>query len=166
MAEIISRLCDTNGDGSGTTNANGDYSGTPDIFYIAPPAGETYDLSRIIVSMEDTAGMQAQEYGNLGAALGTGVVLRVSDNGGVTNTLTPFNITTNSQWGALCYDVDVKSWGSGNELLAARFTFAKSGIPLKLDGTKGEKFEVVLSDDLRGLISHYFLVQGIQYDND
>jgi len=160
MAKMISRYLDTVGDGSGTKNANGDYSGAEEIFFIAPPAGSTYDIARLIISAYDTTGMQAQEYGNLATALDPGIVVRVSNGDGVINDLTDgVPIKTNAEWGALCYDVDVKSWGSGNELLVVRWTFAKSGIDVHLGSS--EKLEVVLNDDFEGLLSHRFMVQGV-----
>ena len=156
---LIYRYLDTKGDGTGTKNANGDYS-TPDIFYIAPDLKDMV-LHRLIVLIEDGANMRAEHYGTLGAALTNGVVVRVSDPSGVLVDLTDESpIKTNAGWGALCYDVDVKAWGAGNDLLLVRWTFAKAGIPLVLDAKAGHKLEVVLSDDLQGLVRHYFMVQG------
>ena len=164
MSEIFSRYLDTAGDGSGTKNANGDYSSAEEIFYIAPESGETFEVARMIVSVYDTSVMQTQEYGNLAAALGNGVTVRLSNADGVVADLTDgIPITTNAEWGALCYDVSLKSWGSGNELLVVRWTFEKAGKPIRLDGNLGEKFEIVLNDDLRGLLSHYFIVQGLKH---
>lgn len=167
MARLISRYLDTAGDGSGSKNANGDYSVSglgETIFYIAPESTQVFEVARLIVSVYDTATMQAQEYGNLGGALGNGITVRVSDSSGVVNDLTDgVPITINAEWAALCYDADLKSWGSGNELLGVRWTFAKSGEPVRLAGKLGEKLEVVLNDDLTGLISHRFMAQGLKY---
>ena len=157
--QMFSRFLDTVGDGSGTTNAVGNYSGGEEVFFIAPAITENFEVSRMIVSAEDTTGFQAQEYGNLGSALGTGIVVRVSDADGVKFILTEEPVTTNANWGTYCFDADVKSWGSGNELLLARWTFALSGTPVRLN--PGDKLEVVLNDDFSGLISHRFLTQGV-----
>lgn len=159
---MISQFLDTVGDGSGTINANGDYSSAAEEFLISP-AAETdkriaYKIYRMVISAEDTNGMQAQEYGNLGAALTNGVTI-VHDDGSMTITnLTPTPIKTNALWGSYCYDVDVKSWGSGNELLVVRWTFSKSGAPITL--ANNERLVVGLNDDFSGLISHGFMVQG------
>ena len=162
---MLCRYLDTAGDGSGTKNANGNYSAAEEVFYIQPPASTIYRIARMIVSAEDASTMQAQEYGNLGAALGTGIEVRVQNDSGTVIDLTDSaTVQTNAHWGRLCYDADVKSWGAGNELLVVRWTFAKSGVPLRLDGDANERLEVVLNDDLRGLISHYFLVQGYTED--
>lgn len=160
---IFSRLLDTNGDQTGTTNANGNYSGAEEIFYIEPPATETYDVTRLIVTVEDASGFSATEYGNTAAALSTGIVVRVSDDQGVREVLTDDPITTNAEWGTYCYDVALKSWGAGNEVLLVRWTFSAAGDAIQLRGDANAKLEVVLNDDLTGLVQHKFLVQGNRY---
>ena len=158
---LFSNFADTNGNGTGTKNANGDYSGAVEAFYIQPPAGTIYRVHRMIASLEDTSGMTPEEYGNLAAALGNGIEVMVKDDSGTLVDLTDgVPITTNAQWGRMCYDVDLKTWGASNELLVARWTFAKSGAAIVLDGNHNGRLEILLNDDLQGLISHYFLVQG------
>ena len=155
---IISQFADTDGDGTGTIDATADTSGTADEFYFT--ASTRAVIARMIVSVGDTTGMQAQEYGNLGAALPNGVTVVTRDDGDVTvQDLTGQDaVTTNANWGEYCYDVDVKTWGSGNELLVARWTFLKTGTDLILE--PGWDFVVNVNDDQRGLLSHRFLVQG------
>jgi len=150
------------GDGTGLHDANGNYvtSGT-EIFYLQPPAGEIYRISRMMVTVEDSTGMQAQEYGNLGNALAEGVVVRVQDDSGLKLNITNgFPVKTNAEWAKYCFDVELKTWGAGDELLAVRWTFLKTGQFIRLDGDKNERIEVVLSDNLAGLVHHFFHVQG------
>lgn len=160
MASLY-RYLDTNGDGTGTKNANGDYSSAEEIFYIQPPANQRYELHRIIITLEDTSGFSAQEYGNLGAALTNGIEIKSRNNDVVTCDITAgIPIKTNAQWAALAFDVDLKSWGAGNELLTARLTFEKAGEPIVICGNIGGRLEVSLNDDFSGLITQYFMVQG------
>ena len=164
---LISQYLDTNGDGTGTTNANGDYSSALDEFYIEPASDETYLIARIIISVEDTAGMTAEEYGNLGSALTNGVEIQERDGTGVVTDFTDgVPIKANFQWGALCYDVDIKSWGTTptNELLVARYSFNKFGDGVTVTGELGERLTVRLNDDFTGLISHRFMVQGEKFE--
>lgn len=158
------RYLDTVGDGNGTKNANGNYSVTSDDFKITPPAGERYAISRMIVEVEDTSGMQAEEYGNLGAALTNGIQVLVVDDGDTTilDLTDGEAIKTNAGWGSHCYDVALKSWGAGDELLLARWTFARTGSRLLLES--GYSLLVRLNDDFTGLVGHYFFVNGIRYD--
>ncbi|MDJ0766984.1 MAG: hypothetical protein QNJ97_28680 [Myxococcota bacterium] len=151
-------LLSANGDGTGTTNWNGDYSASQGRAYYAPGAGEIRLAHRLIVAVEDAGGMQAQEYGNLGGALTNGVAVNIRSQGTITN-LTPNLITTNSFWGAYCYDADVKSWGAGNDLLVVRWTFTKDGCPIYLDGDQGDYVEALFNDNLSGLLGHYFLLK-------
>jgi hypothetical protein len=156
---IISHYLDTNGDATGTYDAVGDYSGAAEEFYYEAPAGGA-TIERMLVSIGDTVGMQAQEYGNLGAALTNGIVVEIQDEDGVVNVVLTGQapVHTNSEWGALCYDVDLKSWGSGNELLVVRWTFARSGESVRLNA--GQKLVVRLNDSFTGLLSHRFMIQG------
>jgi hypothetical protein len=158
----FSRFADTIGDTTGTTNANGDYSITEAIFRVKPGFDEVFLLHRMLVTIEDTAVMSASEYGNTGAALANGIIIRLRDGNGVLENLTgDFPVTTNSQWTTFCYDVDLKTWGAGNELLGVRWVFTEGGDPIRLDGKRDDEFQIVLSDDFTGLITHKFLFQGV-----
>lgn len=164
---MIYRFLDTIGDGSGTDNLIGNYSATVSavtIAYVASAGGGGVDLYRLLISVGDTSGMQADEYGNLGGALTVGYSFEVvdSDNNQILDLNDGFKIKDNAGIGTLCYDVDVKSWGitPTNELLVARWTFEKAGSPLQLE--PGQKLRATLNDDFSGLLSHKFMVQGTQ----
>jgi hypothetical protein len=145
-------------DGTNNPNANGDYSTTAGEFVIEVPAGETkLNLSRVIVYIEDSGTFKAETYGAL-AALTNGVSLVIEKNGVETDLTDSTPIKTNAQWGRLCYDVDVKTWGNGNSATVVRWTFSKSGVDLSLQ--MGDRVIVRLNDNLTGLIDHTFLFQG------
>lgn len=162
QTDLLCRFLDTVGDGTGTKNAIGDYSGAEEEFFIAPAAGQIFHIARLLVTVEDTAGFAAAEYGNLGSALTNGIKLEVRT--GASTTVLDFvdaePITTNAEWGTFNFDVDVKTWGAGNEFLLARWTFSKTDGALRLDGDAGERLSIILEDDLTGLVTHKFLVQG------
>jgi len=161
---ILSRYLDTNGDGSGEKNAIGDYLTEEQIFFIQPPPEQTYKLKMLIVVVGDRGGMKAAEYGNLGGPLLTGITVRFADNYGARNDLTDgVPVVDNAHWGMICYDVDLKSWGPGEEYLLARWTVGEGGRIPRLRGNRGERLEFVLNDDFTGLITHRFFVQGYRY---
>lgn len=162
--KIISRFLDTDGDGTGTKNANGNYSGAAEEFFIAPDEGEDWTITRMLVNIADEAVMQAEEYGNLGAALTNGVKVEVHNDSGLVYSLTDPNypVKTNAGWAAYMFDVHLLTWGSGDELLNGRWTFAKSGVPVRLRSRFGEKLVVTVNDNLTGLLNHQFLVQGYE----
>jgi len=166
--KLISRALDTVGDGSGTKNAIGNYSSAAEEFLMSPDAGEQWTISRLIVSVEDSAGALADEYGNLGNALSNGIKVEVHDGSGLLYSLTDpdIPIKTNAQWGIMCYDVNMASWGvsPSNDLLLVRWTFTRFGKPIVLRSWNSEKLVVTLNDNLVGLISHYFVAQGWQSD--
>lgn len=161
--QLVSRFLDTNGDGTGTKNAIGNYSGAVTKFKLTPAAGEIFRVARLIISIEDTNGMTAAEYGNLGSALTNGVLVRVENGAGTVLDLTDGDpIITNAEFGSYCFDVTVKSWGQtpDDDLLVARWTFAKYEQMIRLVGDRGEFLSVVLNDDFSGLIAHKFMAQG------
>ena len=157
----ISRFLDTVGDGSGTKNAIGDYSAAAEIFFIQPPASQVFRIARLLVTICDTNGSAAGDYGNITGGIANGVTVRhQNDAGTVTDYTDGVPVTDNASWTSFCYDGVPLVWGSGNDVFAVRWTFKKSGQYLRLDGAVNDRLEVVLNDDLRGLIFHRFLVQG------
>ena len=71
-------------------------------------------------------------------------------------------VVSNAEWGALCYDAELKSWGAGNELLVVRFTFKKGGAVVRLvaDRPTPDRLVVTVNDNLSGLLTHRFMVHG------
>lgn len=160
----FSRWLDTNGDGSGTKEAIGDYSAAPQSFSITPSqvtdAEEVMRVARMIVSIEDSGAFSAEKYGYM-SALTNGVRLVVTrDSVEIDDGMNGVPVTSNAEWGALCYDASVKTWGVGNQMLLVRWTFEKTGSIIRLDGEAKESLDIVLNDDFSGLIKHRFLVQG------
>lgn len=161
---IISRLLDTNGNGTGDVEAVGKYSdgelGSTD-FFIAPAAGETFIIHRMMVSYAAAKNWSADLYGKA-ITLTNGIKVLVEDSDGLMYELTDHTVKTNGQWAAFCYDFTLFAFGSGNDWAAVRWTFAKSGKPVILRGDYGQKLIVRLNDDFDDLVEQHFLVQGYQ----
>lgn len=157
---LVFRYLDTNGDGTGTKNANGDYSVTPGRFYVQNANDKGMCVSRLIVHIQDAQNFSADNYGNLASALTNGVSVNAKDH--VDNVLLDLTdglpVKSNADWGRLCYDTINVSYGSGNDFVQVRWTFSKAGKFLSL--AKDESLNVDLNDDLSGLVGHYFMVQG------
>ena len=155
----INEYLDTNGDGTGDNDAIGNYASAAEDFYFQ--ATTLSEIHRLLVTVEDTQPMQAANYGN-GIVLTNGIRIFLHDSTTVTEV--PLDgglpVLRNLDWGSLCYDVDLKTWGSGNQALLVRFTFARGGQPLLLDA--GDRIIVRLNDSFVGLISHKFMIQGIR----
>ena len=161
--DLVYNFLDTNGDGTGTTNANGNYAISPNVntqFYYE--ATEFVEIHRLMVHIQDTAGIDAEEYGNLGAALTNGYSIKILDSSDneIIDLCHSNPIKSNGGIARYCHDVELKSWGTtpSNEVINARWTFSKAGSPIVLQ--PGWKFSTIFSDNLTGLLQHYFMIQG------
>lgn len=154
------RYADTNGDGTGTKNAIGNYSVTPQRFNLTPPAGEVFRVERMLISVSDSGTFDADKYGN-GIALTNGVTVEKRDaNGQIIDYCDGVPVVNNTGWAQLCYDKTIHSEGVGAEIMTIRWTFSKGGAPVTLIGDQGEFLSILLNDDFTGLISHYFFLHG------
>jgi len=72
--ESVDRFLDTNGDGTGTKSATGNYAESPVSFFIQPPAGEVFRLNRMLVHIEDSGTFDSGSYGN-GITLTNGITV-------------------------------------------------------------------------------------------
>ena len=163
-SDLLFQFLSTNGDGTGVTNINGDYSGgNTTNFAITASPGRVYQIERMVVTITDsTSNFQRASYGAIGGGLSTGLYFGVWDSlGNQIKAITTQTIKSNSDWANYCYDTSVNVWSGGEESLHARWTFSKSGSPIFLDGDAGEYLGLIVEDDLTGLDTHYFQVQGI-----
>ncbi len=134
-----------------------------------PPAGEVWDIDRMIVRLEDgSAAFNADKYGALNA-LTNGVQVQVGqadgtvlhyftgekDDGSAQQT-----IQTNLDWFAMFYDMKEATFGSGDDAIMGRWSFFKGGASIRLDGDRGDEIQVAIDDDLTGLVSHTFRLEG------
>jgi len=157
----IDRLLDTNGDGTGTKNANVDGSSTPQLFKIGSEEGRNLNLARMVVSIRDTGTFTASDYG-AAAALTNGIQVGIFDSNGdiVDDFLDGLNIKENSQWGRACYDVDLKTWGNGPSMLLVRWTFTRAGGFVYIPEGSTNTFGIKVQDNLTVLEEHYFFIEG------
>lgn len=156
---------DTVGNGSGTNNANGDYSLAEEQFLLKDSARDSVEIERMIVLIENVGAMDAAKYGN-DITLTNGIILNLRDSGDVLlETYTAFPVKTNSEWAGQCHDMVLHTFGIGNEIITVRWTFSKAGQPITVDLGAGEYLEMLLNDDFSGLVKHQFLLQGTYREN-
>lgn len=135
--------------------------GSPVIFeYVAP---EPVLMSRINLQINDIL-PTADKFGGI-AALTNGVLIQIRDTDDTT--LIDFSdnigIKANHDFVLLAgIDVDIVS-GGGVGLVAVRFTVSKAGNLLRLE--TGQKFVLVVRDNLTGLDSFEAMVQGVTVAN-
>jgi hypothetical protein len=153
------RYLDTNGDGTGTKLAIGNYA-VPTDFKIVPTSGQTLLIERMIVNIRDNGVLTADGYG-AGAALTNGVSIAVKDSGGVVQDITDgIKVKLNAQWGRQNYDIKATDFGAGDNFVLDRWSFFKAGDPLVVDGRLGQYFAVTLNDDFSFLVDHTFYVNA------
>ena len=73
------RYLDTNGDGTGTKDANGNYSVTPATFYIKPPLNEIYSITEFLIHVSDAQNFTITGFGSI-AALTNGINIYAKRN--------------------------------------------------------------------------------------
>jgi len=131
------------------------------IYHIRPPDGVKWDIVRLIFYIEDNLSMDDAEFG-AGVALTNGVVLRVVD--GIYSNV--FIVKTNGEFGERSYDKMYSVGavaGPGVYSLTIRRTFGgqdKNGVVLRLDGSTLDDLEVIVQDDLSGLLNFHVIAQG------
>lgn len=156
----IYRYLDTNGDGTGTKNANVNGSITPVTFKIVPEI-RSMKIYRMMIQIEDAGTLAADKYGVL-ALLTNGMLLqvrKVSDDSVVLDFLDGIPVKDNQGWARHCFDHDPHDYGPPTDAsISYRLSFNRAGFPLHLDAD--HYLCIVVQDDLTGLLGHYFQVQG------
>lgn len=158
--EVREYLCRHLRNAAGSDSVTGNYAGNPTEFFVRPPAGEVWRISRLLVIVEDSK-INADDYGAIAGGISPGMELYVADDNGIINHLMDNgDISSNAEWAEYCYDADAKFWGVGNEFLVVRWTFTKAGVPLRLRGSHRERLAILAQADLTGLVEHEYIVQG------
>lgn len=171
-ANLVSTLLDTNGDGTGDTNANGNYVGNPTRFYIQPPIELVYKIQTVNLEIVVNGSFEADGYGD-GLKLLNGIVMFVENDGNVSNLLpTGGTIKSNSTWSILSSPERtgaVIPQGNNPEHLLSRIVIPEMfEKPIFLNGATNDKFGFILSDDMTiRLIEQSWLTTGkIRLDID
>jgi hypothetical protein len=157
--DLLFRILDTNGDGTGNKVANGNYSGAAEDFYIQPAQGETFVILHLGVVIHDSGTFGSDDYGAILSGLTNGVQVLVTDSGGSTilDLCDGVNVKTNYEWGRFCDDVQLPTFG-GAGVMFVRCKLFEAGRTIVLKDQ--ERLIVRLNDDLTGLSGHQFSIQG------
>jgi len=133
-------------------------AGTPVVFSIGPPSGEVWHITRFLIAMAHSSAGDLGLFGDI-AALTNGVVVRTYLNS-VYRTLT--NWKTNADMSSDMYDVsfDTRSGGGGSYGTSGRWSIDRTAAAIALDGTNGDKIQVVIQDDVSSLDFFRIKAQG------
>ena len=157
-----------------TSGSQGATSGSPAYFLIAPAPGEVYRIARLIGELEAVGTISSGKYGDQ-TALTNGLELQIMSgsapaSGNPTGSWTPIQnltdqpIQNNIDWGHYCYDIQFFNAAvgpAGNDFMLWRWTFSKTGAPLRLDGNNNEALVLIIRDDVTSLVHNEFSIQGI-----
>ena len=131
---------------------------SPVSFKVAPPSSERWQITRIMTTMLDATAMDDGKFGGL-TALTNGVAIRVVNNGTV-RTLTHWK--SNADLKDDMYDVTYSTKPPAGTFhgLSSRWTFTKGEFVVDLDGSTSDYLEILLQDDLSGLVDFEVKAQG------
>ena len=137
-----------------------DGSVTPVEFFVQPPADEVWFISRWMLYLEDAKGFDVTTWGSNGT-LTNGLDLFVEIDGIETNQI-EFPIKHNGDIAAIAYDMQLHTFGTGNDILTARWSFSKMGQFLRLDGSTSDRLVVRVNDNLVGVDKQTVNIQGFK----
>lgn len=138
------------------TNASGDYT-TPLAFQAVVPVGKMWRVSKLAVTIEDGTGMTTNTYGGI-ATLSTGATVRVLNVDGTVRETLATGIKSNTGWKNVAGDGETVTLT--NDLFTCVWEFAKP-----IDLSAAESFQVLLSDNMTGIITQNFAIQGVEFPN-
>lgn len=129
------------------------------IAHIKPLTGTKWDITRMLILIEDDVVMDTAKFGGI-AALTNGIVLRVKN----TDYKNIFNIKSNGEFGERAYDIGYDDRApAGTYGFRCRRTFAgqeKNGVVIRLEGDLSGELQLLIRDDLTALAVFHMIVQG------
>ena len=117
-------------------------------------------ITRIIVNIVDNGPPSPSVYGN-SVVMENGLNLLFIDRNNNQQSLIEQPVKKNSDWRKYCHDVESDEAGGGEGRVSVRWTFDKSGLPIKM--RRNERLIMRVADDLTDLVGHYFHIQGHYY---
>ncbi len=163
VEDLLYRFLDTNGDGTGTKDANGNYSVTPAKFFIRAPAETFLVLYTMTINVEDNVALTQAGYGGSVGPLTNGVNVYIANENEV-NVLSLVDgrpIKANPQWQRIAHDIRTIAYSGAANGLTISWEFQRTGSPILL--RPFSSLVVALSDDFSHLTDHAFLIAGHQH---
>lgn len=133
---------------------------SPVIFEVDPPTGTVWQITRLLISMVHATAADDGKFGGI-PALTNGVSLRATTSAG--RTVVFGNWKTNGDMALDMYDVVYSDKApAGANGTRGRWTFTKSEVVAEIDGDADpvQKLDILIQDDLRGLIDFQIKAQG------
>lgn len=145
-------------------NMNVDGATTPVRFSLDVPAGQVYQVTRLIFILRDFGTMDSGGWGNNGGSpLPNGLTVGVTING-TDYDFTPIPWTSHVDLAAVSFDLNHHNWGAGDEFVVMRLTVQKAGTRIRLIGDDGDTLWMQVNDNLEHLVEQRCMVQGFIED--
>jgi len=124
------------------------------------PVDEVWFIARWMLFLQDTKGFDVTTWGSNGV-LTNGIDLLVEVNGTIVNQL-DFPVKHNGDIATIAYDMQLHTFGTGDDILIARWSFSKMGQFLRLDGSTNDKLIVRINDNLLSVSKQTVNIQGFK----
>lgn len=132
---------------------------SPVIYTVKPTDGEVWHIVRILAIITHGSAGDLSKIGDQ-AALTNGIIIREKKSDGTYQSLGQ-NIRSNGDMKLKGYDLDfTDKAGGGNHGTTWRFTLARVGAIVKLDGSLGEELQILLPDSTVGNITMEIVAEG------
>lgn len=163
MNKGFSRFLDTNGDGTGTVSATGNYSGGATNFFIQPGSNEQYEISSLILTIYDAVTFEFSDYG-AASGLTNGISIQLVQNGATTDLTDQETIKNNFHVYTQFFPVQFLTLGPALDqfsIITALYDFKNHhNLKIVLNGVTNDRLQIVLNDNFSGLNDHRFHVKG------
>jgi hypothetical protein len=153
------RYLDTNGNGTGTKTAIGNYSITPATFFIQPSAAQNFVITELVFQYSDSGGFPIAGYGS-GAILTNGIRFEAVINGVTFDLLDGLRIKRNDDYFHLITNTKLQLFSGSGGTVNGSFNISDFGVPLKLKGATADKLQIILNDNFSLLVDQTFVVHG------
>ena len=152
----------TSGDGTGITNAVGDYATTPTTFYYGPAMGTVYVAEKLIWHISDKGQFELDGFGNISGGLANGVEIEFWRLGQLVLKITNGEpVMDNAGMSHLNTDYRKITYANSYESASVSIDNTSFGGPLYMIGDLQDQIRVPLTDDFTGLQYQHFILYGV-----
>ena len=153
-----------NGDGTGVTNHNIDYSETPTTIYFE--AQYLFELHNLLINITCASKTYQDKYGDITNGLSNGIKFYIRPVGSLVDIPLLYNagVKKNYEWLEVTHDVEITQWEGNPQTISINLCLVDCfGTSLSI--SPGGIFKIILNDDFHTLLNHSFRIAGKYYVN-
>lgn len=154
------QVMSTNGDGSGATNMNGNFSpGAPGFFFVENPPGFKITLHKLNIVIADNGAFPIEGFGAMAAPLTQGIELEQRFNGAVRLPLSGFRFRRNYEWSVAAGLAPMFDFSGNQNMMVIQSNFAPDFGAI-IERSPGDYLGIRVRDNLTSLIAMIACVRG------